>query len=135
MTGGSESHGKNGFIPLMVGSIGVVYGDIGTSPLYALKESVKAAAGGGSISEPIVFGVVSLIFWALMVIVTIKYVAIMLNADNKGEGAHLVSWRLRRAHWDEGAWQSHFWGLRVRPSSTVTQLLRRRSRCFLPLKV
>ena len=73
----------------MVGSIGVVYGDIGTSPLYALKESVKAASGGGAINEPVVFGVVSLIFWALTIIVTLKYVVVMLRADNKGEGGTL----------------------------------------------
>jgi KUP system potassium uptake protein len=111
MTGGSESHGKNGFIPLMVGSIGVVYGDIGTSPLYALKESVKAAAGGGSISEPIVFGVVSLIFWALMVIVTIKYVAIMLNADNKGEGGTLSLMALAQSALGRGGLAIPFLGI------------------------
>ena len=80
---------KPGFISLMIGSIGVVYGDIGTSPLYALKESVKAASGGRALDEPVVFGVVSLILWALTIIVTLKYVMIMLRADNKGEGGTL----------------------------------------------
>jgi len=89
MAHGSASHQKPGFVPLMVGSIGVVYGDIGTSPLYALKESVKAASGGGAINQPVVFGVVSLIFWALTIIVTLKYVVVMLRADNKGEGGTL----------------------------------------------
>ena len=75
---------------LALGSIGVVYGDIGTSPLYALREAVKAALNGDkNISEPIVFGVLSLIIWALMLIVTLKYVLVLLNADNGGEGGTL----------------------------------------------
>ena len=72
----------------MIGSIGVVYGDIGTSPLYALKESVKAATGGTA-DPATVFGVVSLIVWTLMIIVTLKYVIVMMRADNKGEGGTL----------------------------------------------
>ncbi len=80
---------KSGFLTLMIGSIGVVYGDIGTSPLYAFKESVKAATHGHASLEEAAFGVVSLIFWALMIIVTLKYVVIMLRADNKGEGGTL----------------------------------------------
>ena len=111
MASGSESHGKNGFVPLMVGSIGVVYGDIGTSPLYALKESIKAAAGGGSISEPIVFGVVSLIFWALIVIVTMKYVVIMLRADNKGEGGTLSLMALAQSALGRGSLAIPFLGI------------------------
>lgn len=74
---------------LMIGSIGVVYGDIGTSPLYAFKESVKAATEGVGISADIVIGVVSLILWALTIIVTLKYVVLMLRADNRGEGGTL----------------------------------------------
>ncbi len=89
MSSQSGTHAKPSFITLMIGSIGVVYGDIGTSPLYALKESVKAASGGGGINEPVIFGVVSLILWALTIIVTLKYVVIMLRADNKGEGGTL----------------------------------------------
>jgi KUP system potassium uptake protein len=68
----------------------VVYGDIGTSPLYALREAVVAAKGDGEISEPIVYGVLSLILWALILIVTLKYVAVLLNADNRGEGGTLA---------------------------------------------
>jgi len=67
--------------------VGVVYGDIGTSPLYALKESLHAAAGGGHApTRDMVFGVVSLILWALILIVTLKYVLIVMRADNDGEG-------------------------------------------------
>jgi len=81
---------RSSFWILTLGSIGVVYGDIGTSPLYALREAVRAATSEGqAISEPIIYGVVSLILWALILIVTIKYVLILLYADNKGEGGTL----------------------------------------------
>ena len=74
----------------MLGSLGVVYGDIGTSPLYALKESLSAAAAGGTMTRAMVFGIVSLILWALIVIVTVKYVLFILRADNNGEGGTLT---------------------------------------------
>jgi KUP system potassium uptake protein len=82
------SHGsKTSFWALTLGSVGVVYGDIGTSPLYALKESLHAAAGGGHApTRDMVFGVVSLILWALILIVTLKYVLLVMRADNDGEG-------------------------------------------------
>ncbi len=81
----------SGFWALTVGSIGVVYGDIGTSPLYAFRESVAAAVGpGNAASEPVVLGILSLIVWALIVIVTLKYVLILLRADNNGEGGTLA---------------------------------------------
>jgi len=80
-----------GYWGLTVGSIGVVYGDIGTSPLYALREAVLAATGTGNpASEPVVLGILSLIIWALLLIVTVKYVLILLRADNKGEGGTLA---------------------------------------------
>jgi KUP system potassium uptake protein len=75
---------------LALGSLGVVYGDIGTSPLYALKESLAAAADGGTVTREMVFGIVSLILWALITTVTIKYVALVLRADNNGEGGTLT---------------------------------------------
>src|SRR5690348_16020245 len=81
-----DAHSTASFTALMLGSIGVVYGDIGTSPLYALREAVIAASNGGEASPQAVLGVVSLIFWALMVVVTMKYVLILLRADNHGEG-------------------------------------------------
>src|SRR6188768_3145895 len=80
-----------GFWALTIGSIGVVYGDIGTSPLYALRESVTAAVGAGNpASEPVVLGILSLIIWALLIVVTAKYVLILLRADNNGEGGTLA---------------------------------------------
>ena len=89
--GGSETPAKTGFWALTLGSIGVVYGDIGTSPLYALRESVLAAVGPGNpASEPVVLGILSLIIWALFLVVTAKYVLILLRADNNGEGGTLA---------------------------------------------
>jgi KUP system potassium uptake protein len=70
--------------------MGVVFGDIGTSPLYAFKESVAAAAAGGPVTRDIILGVLSLILWSLMLVVTAKYVFILLRADNKGEGGTLT---------------------------------------------
>jgi KUP system potassium uptake protein len=74
---------------LALGAIGVVFGDIGTSPLYAMKESF-AGAHPLAPDEPHVLGVLSLIFWSIMLIVTAKYVAIIMRADNKGEGGSLA---------------------------------------------
>jgi KUP system potassium uptake protein len=69
-----------------IGALGVVYGDIGTSPLYALKEAAKAAAHGGALTPEAVLGVASLILWALILIISIKYAALIMRADNRGEG-------------------------------------------------
>ncbi len=88
---GSETPARAGFWALTIGCIGVVYGDIGTSPLYALRESVLAAVGPGqAASEPVVLGILSLIIWALFLVVTAKYVLILLRADNHGEGGTLA---------------------------------------------
>ncbi len=82
---------RGAFWGLTFGSIGVVYGDIGTSPLYALREAVLAAGGEhGIVTQAAVFGVLSLIFWSLIVVVTLKYVLILLRADNNGEGGTLA---------------------------------------------
>ena len=85
-----ESHHsrKQGLLALSVGSIGVVFGDIGTSPLYAMREALSHSREG--LSQGSVLGVVSLIFWALIIIVTIKYVIFVMRADNKGEGGTLA---------------------------------------------
>jgi KUP system potassium uptake protein len=78
-----------GYWALTLGSVGVVFGDIGTSPLYAFREAVGAAAQGQPITRAIVLGVLSLILWALFVVVTAKYVLLLLRADNNGEGGTL----------------------------------------------
>jgi KUP system potassium uptake protein len=73
---------------LVLGAIGVVYGDIGTSPLYTLRQAF-AFAGPGGVDEAYVLGVLSLVIWALIVVVTLKYVVVVLRADNRGEGGVL----------------------------------------------
>ena len=88
-TEGQEAPAHSGFWALMLGSIGVVFGDIGTSPLYAFREAVSHAANGEPISRAIVLGVLSLILWALFIVVTAKYVLLLLRADNNGEGGTL----------------------------------------------
>ena len=69
--------------------MGVVYGDIGTSPLYALREALHQASRDGILGESEVIGIVSLLLWTLILIVTLKYVVLMLRADNRGEGGTL----------------------------------------------
>ncbi len=86
---GLEAPSHAGFWGLALGSIGVVYGDIGTSPLYAFREAVVAASPAGGVSRNAILGVLSLILWALVIVVTCKYVLILLRADNNGEGGTL----------------------------------------------
>src|SRR3954464_11123940 len=89
--GHGDAHTTAGFGALTLGSIGVVYGDIGTSPLYAFREAVVAACGAeGLPTRAAVLGVLSLILWALIIVVTLKYVVILLRADNHGEGGTLA---------------------------------------------
>jgi KUP system potassium uptake protein len=88
--------GQPGLLALAFGSVGVVYGDIGTSPLYALRESLFHAKARGNVSEADVIGVVSLLIWALFVVVTVKYVVFVMRADNKGEGGTLALMALAR---------------------------------------
>ena len=81
-------HVKSSALPVTatIGALGVVYGDIGTSPLYALKEAAKAAAHGGALTHDAILGVASLILWALILIISIKYAMLIMRADNRGEG-------------------------------------------------
>jgi KUP system potassium uptake protein len=88
--GRGDTHSTASFAALTLGSIGVVYGDIGTSPLYALREAVVAASNKGDVTPQAVLGVVSMILWALLIVVTLKYVVILLRADNHGEGGTLA---------------------------------------------
>ncbi len=84
---GPENHNLK---MLVLGALGVVFGDIGTSPIYAFREALHAASDGGELaSREDILGVLSLILWALTIIVTIKYVVFVLRADNKGEGGTL----------------------------------------------
>jgi KUP system potassium uptake protein len=94
---GHDGHSKSGFAGLALGSVGVVYGDIGTSPLYALKESLHHTAKDGLVNAGEVIGVVSLLIWALVIVVTLKYVVFIMRADNKGEGGTLSLMALAQA--------------------------------------
>ena len=85
-TGGHQPHGV---VKLAVGAIGIVFGDIGTSPLYAFKETF-VGHHPLAVDPSNIYGVVSLIFWSLMLIVTLKYVTIIMRADNRGEGGSLA---------------------------------------------
>ncbi len=80
---GAHAIGRN----LAVAALGVVYGDIGTSPLYAVKQCFETAEG---VSRLRIFGVLSLIVWSLTVVVTVKYVLVLMRADNRGEGGILA---------------------------------------------
>jgi KUP system potassium uptake protein len=86
---------KHGVAALTLGAIGVVYGDIGTSPIYAFREALKAT-GAVSPGAPEVLGILSLLIWTLILIVTVKYVFVLLRADNRGEGGILALYTLVR---------------------------------------
>ena len=100
----SAAHGPKERLPvLMLGAIGVVYGDIGTSPLYTMKESF-IGPHPMAVDRLHIFGVLSLIFWSMMLIVTLKYVFVAMRADNKGEGGTfalllLISRNLQGQRW------------------------------------
>src|SRR6476661_2650813 len=84
-----EGSGSHSLPTLMLGAVGVVYGDIGTSPLYAMKETF-VGAHPLAVDRLHIFGVLSLIFWSLMLVVTVKYVFVAMRADNRGEGGSLA---------------------------------------------
>ncbi len=88
--GGAHAHAS--YAALALGALGVVYGDIGTSPLYALRETILAATDNGAmpVARETVIGVLSLILWSLLVVVTLKYVVLLMRADNNGEGGILT---------------------------------------------
>lgn len=82
-------HPRSGLVKLAVGAVGIVFGDIGTSPIYAFRETFRGHhhLDGGALE---ILGVLSLIFWSMMIVVTIKYVTVIMRADNKGEGGSLA---------------------------------------------
>src|SRR5512132_3426365 len=86
---GEHGHANAASLKLALGALGVVYGDIGTSPLYALKECFHGEHAVGA-TQANVFGALSLIFWALTFVVSIKYLTFILRADNHGEGGILA---------------------------------------------
>ncbi|MFL6856980.1 MAG: potassium transporter Kup, partial [Allosphingosinicella sp.] len=99
-------HPRGGLFKLTLGAIGIVFGDIGTSPLYAFRETF-AGHHPLPVDKLHVFGVLSLIFWSMMIVVTLKYVLILMRADNKGEGGSLallalISRKTEGARWGKG---------------------------------
>ena len=132
---GPEARSGAGLLGLAVGSIGVVYGDIGTSPLYAFREAIVAAStpDTGELARTTVLGVLSLILWALFIVVTLKYVVILLRADNNGEGGTLTLMALatRALGGRAGPPASSRCSASSAPRcSTATPSLRRRCRFF-----
>lgn len=103
MSAAPASAGKS--FALTLGALGVVYGDIGTSPLYTLKE-VFAGRYGIGVNHDAVYGVLSLIFWALLWVVSLKYVLVMLRADNQGEGGVMALTALARRATQKYGWLS-----------------------------
>src|SRR5690606_4394129 len=94
--GHDDAHTKAGTAALTLGALGVVYGDIGTSPIYAFREAVRAATGDGPNTDTDILGILSLIVWSLTLIVAVKYMLLVLRADNRGEGGVLSLMALAR---------------------------------------
>ncbi|MGK2286971.1 potassium transporter Kup [Pedomonas sp. V897] len=102
----SNPHAQGSLARLMVGAMGIVYGDIGTSPLYAIREAF-AGHHKLALDQAHILGVLSLIFWSMVLVVTIKYVVFTMRADNKGEGGSLallalISHKVAGARWTTG---------------------------------
>ena len=102
---GPHDHQRQGILKLAVGAIGIVFGDIGTSPIYAFRETF---AGHHPIApDPLhIHGVLSLIFWSMMIVVTIKYVGIIMRAHNNGEGGSLALLALINRKVRERGWRA-----------------------------
>jgi KUP system potassium uptake protein len=87
----ADHHRQSGIVKLCVGAVGIVYGDIGTSPIYAFRETFAGHHGDTMTPDALhIYGVLSLIFWSMMIVVSFKYVSIIMRADNKGEGGSLA---------------------------------------------
>src|SRR6476620_10288582 len=84
-----HGHGTQKMFPLVLGAIGVVFGDIGTSPLYTVREAFDPKYGLAADAAN-VLGILSLVFWVMMLVVTVKYVNVIMRADNRGEGGILA---------------------------------------------
>ena len=106
----ASGHGKIGLTGLVVGAIGVVFGDIGTSPLYTLKEMFSGHYGLQA-NHDTVLGVLSLVFWALTIVVTLKYVTIIMRADNDGEGGIMALMALAQRTLPKGGRSAYLVGI------------------------
>jgi KUP system potassium uptake protein len=110
--GHHSHHGghQGGLLKLAIGSVGVVFGDIGTSPLYAFRETFASHHGvPGILPDPVhIHGVLSLVFWSMMIVVTFKYVLTIMRADNKGEGGSLALLALINRKTEGASWTAPF---------------------------
>src|SRR6478672_3513206 len=110
----SHAHGhdgaKTGLLGLAMGAVGVVFGDIGTSPLYTLKEAFSPHYGLVA-NHDTVLGILSLVFWALMIVVTLKYVTIIMRADNQGEGGIMALMALAQRTLPKGSRSAYVVGI------------------------
>ena len=97
-------HVQGSMLKLTVGAIGIVFGDIGTSPLYAFRETFGGHHSPAPVDKLHIFGVLSLIFWSMMIVVTLKYVIILMRADNKGEGGSLALLALISRKTEDAKW-------------------------------
>src|SRR5450755_4063456 len=98
LTGSTMPKNRRALPPAALAAMGIVFGDIGTSPLYTLQVAVKAASPAGTISPEAVLGIVSLIFWSLVVVISIKYAGLIMRANNHGEGGILALLALISPH-------------------------------------
>jgi KUP system potassium uptake protein len=105
-----QGHAQGGMVKLAVGAIGVVFGDIGTSPIYAFRETFASHHGAPGIQvDPVhIHGVLSLVFWSMMIVVTFKYVLTIMKADNKGEGGSLALLALINRKSENRRWTAPF---------------------------
>ncbi len=108
--GHGQTHGSGGLAKLALGAVGVVFGDIGTSPLYAFRETFASHHGVPGIQvDPVhIHGVLSLVFWSMMIVVTFKYVLTIMKADNKGEGGSLALLALINRKSENRKWTGPF---------------------------
>src|SRR3546814_20279333 len=103
---GPHGHDEKAVLKLSVGAIGIVFGDIGTSPLYAFRETF-AGHHKLTMDPDHILGVISLMFWSMMLVVTLKYVTVIMRADNKGEGGSLallalINGQTKTQRWSRG---------------------------------
>ena len=108
--GGAHGHGNASLAGLVLGAIGVVFGDIGTSPLYTLKQAFSPHYGLIA-NHDTVLGILSLIFWSLMLVVTVKYVTIIMRADNNGEGGIMALMALAQRSLRKGGRSTYLVGI------------------------
>ncbi|MEG3192802.1 potassium transporter Kup [Lysobacter sp. D1-1-M9] len=105
-----DGHGNIGLAGLIVGAVGVVFGDIGTSPLYTIREAFSPHYGLIA-NHDTVLGVLSMIFWSLMLVVTLKYVTIIMRADNEGEGGIMALMALAQRSLPKGSKSTYLVGI------------------------